>query len=152
MVTFSTEDTAQDKAFCAEYFHLYHRLRRIADRLIGLYLCGDMNIIVPDNYTAEHVPRIVGVAFDERAAQRYERRAERLVSVMRGYRQMPPPDFCVRLTIAFPDGAREDFPLDLSADDVAVEFCRAVCERARIRFRNRFSVQNLNRTECPEEI
>lgn len=138
MVTYAMGNVERDRDFRTDYFHLYYRLRRLSDNLTSLYLCGDIHVIVPEGYSAKNVPKFLTATFDERAAHRYELRVERILSKLRGYRDLPPPDFPVSLEIGFSDGTRETFSIDFSAADAVAVFCGAVCTCARNHFRNRF--------------
>lgn len=133
-------ETAEQRAFFrSRYFHLYNRLRRLADNLAGLYLCGDPHTIFPENFCDESVPKFCAATFCAAAARRFERYAERMVHSRDPF--LPKPDFPVTLDVQFRDGTRGRFSVSFLPDpEQAVEgFCRAVCTAARQRFRRRFS-------------
>lgn len=134
-------DTPQrEEAFCAQYFHLCHRLRRLRDMLIGLYLRGDMHVIVPEGFSDESVPQFCVVTFDSHAASRYERRVEIFLSKDRNRSYMLQPDFPVNIEVRFSDGTVKPFCVRFTSDNVGAEsFCSEVCTYARQNFRHRFS-------------
>lgn len=140
-VTYIMGDTAHDALFCADYFHLYHRLRRIADNLASLFLYGELHLIVPEDFSAENVPKFCAATFEQRDAFAYERRVERSMSRRHAIAEVPKPAFPIRLDVRFSDGAAETFCIEFSPDyHAAVEtFCRNVCARARAHYRRRFA-------------
>lgn len=108
-------ETAEQRAFFrSRYFHLYNRLRRLADNLAGLYLCGDPHTIFPENFSDESVPKFCAATFCAAAARRFERYAERMVRSRDPF--LPKPDFPVTLDVQFRDGARGRFSVSFLPD------------------------------------
>ena len=140
-ITYILGDTAHDKLFCADYFHLYHRLRRIADNLASLFLYGELHLIVPEDFSAESVPKFCAATFEQRDAFAYERLVERFQTRRRVIAEVPKPDFPIRLDVRFSDGLTETFCIKFFPDyHAAVEgFCQNVCARARAHYRRRFT-------------
>ena len=138
----------REEALRRDYMHFYYRVKRLEDSVIGYFLTGDAHAFIRARFPREGVPVFSKAAFDGAAAERFERRVERLLCG-RGYRRaaanMPLPDFPVRLEVDF-CGIRETFGYVFGGDDALNAFCAAVCKRAAELFRHRFSAPP--RTVC----
>ena len=133
-------NTAGEEDFRRDFTHLYHRIKRLEDGVIAYWLTGDAHAFVRSHMPREGLPAFVRVSFDGAAAEKFERRVERLLDgrYSRAAAQMPLPAFPVRIEIDL-DGACGLFSYAFRGEEEFSGFCASVCALAKEKFRHRFS-------------
>lgn len=129
------------EAFRHDFTHLYHRIRRLEDSVAGYCLAEDAHAFIRVGFPRAGLPRFVAVSFDADAAEKFERRVEKLLCAG-GYgkasAKMPSPTFAVGIEADFGE-AREKFIYAFGGEEELTAFCTAVREASLRYFRCRFS-------------
>lgn len=126
-----------------DFTHLYHRVRRLEDSVAGYCLSENAHAFIRAGQPRAGLPVFCAVRFDADAAEKFERRVERLLSAggyAKATAKMPSPAFPVRVEVDF-GGVRESFIYSFGGDAELNAFCAAVRESASDYFRRRFALR-----------